>query len=238
MSTATVLLATAAGVVAASLVRRLGIMVDAQRQDDPVVVDRHRRRPPGRTAAVSLLVVVATVVGWGAAIATAACLAGGWVAQRRGRERRRRAERDVAVPDLVDLFSLAASAGLPVATALPVVAERSPPAVRSAMKAASAHLTLGGSTAKALHRLRGSLGPRAEPLLDALDVAARTGTPLRPALAAVAVAAHHQRASAAEEAARRLPVTLLFPLACCILPAAVLLALAPVLVVSLGSLSG
>ena len=96
----------------------------------------------------------------------------------------------------------------------------------------------GGSAAAALDQLRSTLGPRAGPLLDALDSAGRLGTPLAPALDAVSVAAHHQRSQAAEEAARRLPVTLLFPLAACILPAAVLLALVPVLVASLSSLAG
>lgn len=243
MTGAAPVLGLAAGAVVGIVVRRLQVDRSSQPREDHVEAGGRRPSlspppPPVRAVAVALVAVVALVVGSVAAVVVAGSLAGGWVLARRRGERRRRVERNVALPDLVDLFSLAASAGLPVATALSVVAERSPPVLRPAMIAAASRTARGGSIAEALDGLRGPLGPRAVPLIDALDAAARTGSPLRPTLAAVGAAAHHQRARAAEEAARRLPVTLLFPLACCTLPAAVLLALVPVLVVSLGSLSG
>lgn len=240
MSASGWLLAATAGLLTASAAHRHCAATPRRRPAKGRWTASIGRRPPAPVGpvAVCLLLVVALVVGPTVAAMVALGLGGWWVSVHRRAERRRRKDRDAAVPDLVDLFALAASAGLPVASALPVVAERAPPPVRAPMLAAVGRMSRGGSSADAIDQLRATLGPLAGPLLDAIDAAQRTGAPLRPTLAAVAVAAHEQRARAAEEAARRLPVTLLFPLACCTLPAAVLLALVPVLVASLGSLAG
>jgi tight adherence protein C len=144
--------------------------------------------------------------------------------------------RDGAIPDLVDLFAIAASAGLPVASALPLVAPRAPPALAASVNRAARHVTSGGALGEALADLRRDLGPDGHDLVRALEEGARTGTPLAPVLGAVASTARDRQARRAEERARRLPVTLLFPLVCCTLPAAVLLALVPILVSSIGSL--
>jgi tight adherence protein C len=234
------MLALSSGGVAAAAAHRLvrTVRPPPGRAGAPTVaaVPSGRQLPRGPILVVAL-VLSAVVLGAVPTVGSGCALAGSWVAVRRKAEIRRRRERDDAVPDLVDLFVLAASAGLPVATALPIVAARAPAPLAAALTRSVGRMGRGGSAAEALDELRAALGPRASPLLDALDSASRVGTPLAPALAAVAVAAHHQRSQAAEEAARRLPVTLLFPLACCILPAAMLLALVPVLVASLGSLA-
>jgi pilus assembly protein TadC len=81
------------------------------------------------------------------------------------------------------------------------------------------------------------VGPAARPLLDALLQHDRYGTPLLPALERVAIEARARRRRRAEEAARRLPVVLLFPLVLTTLPAFVLLTVVPLLAGSLGSLS-
>lgn len=229
-----------AGVVGAVTAQRLCLALSGR---PPSISDRGfsaapaRRRPP--TGPVLLVALAsATAIGITTAVMVAVAMAAGWIALRHRAEARQRQERDGAVPELVDLFVLAATAGLPVASALPIVGERAPLPVRPVMADAIGRMALGGSAAHTLDQLRAALGPPAGPLLDALDSAARLGTPLGPALTAVSIAAHQHRSQAAEEAARRLPVTLLFPLAACILPAAVLLAVVPVLVASLGSLAG
>ena len=80
------------------------------------------------------------------------------------------------------------------------------------------------------------LGPSGHDLVRTLADGARTGTPLLPGLRVVATTARDRRVRRAEERARQLPVSMLFPLAACVLPAALLLAVVPVLVASLASL--
>jgi Flp pilus assembly protein TadB len=158
-------------------------------------------------------------------------------AARRLRSRRRAAAVASAVPDLVDLFLVAASAGRPVAGSLAVVAPRAPPAVASAVRLAAGRLRRGQRLAECLGQLGDQLGPSATPLTDALRQAALTGAPLVPLLEGVAAAARDRRRRRSQEVARRLPVTMLLPLVACILPAAILLAVVPVLLVSVSSLA-
>lgn len=156
---------------------------------------------------------------------------------RRVDARRRAAATSSAVPDLVDLFLVAASAGRPVAGSLLVVASRAPPAVAPALRSARDRFRRGQALVECLGQLGAELGPAGEPLTGALQQAAATGAPLVPLLEGVAAAARDARRRRAQEVARRLPVTMLLPLVACILPAAILLAVVPVLLVSVASLS-
>ncbi len=62
------------------------------------------------------------------------------------------------------------------------------------------------------------------------------GDPLVPVLDRLSVEARMVRRRQAEEAARRLPVQLLFPLVLCVLPAFVLLAVVPLLLAAVPQL--
>jgi tight adherence protein C len=66
--------------------------------------------------------------------------------------------------------------------------------------------------------------------------AERYGTPLLPGLDRLAVDARLDRRRRAEEAARRVPVKLLFPLVLCVLPAFGLLTMTPLLAGALDAL--
>ena len=94
----------------------------------------------------------------------------------------------------------------------------------------------GQSTAEALGIVGDRLGSAVVPLVAALTAGDRMGNPLRSALAELGVQARLDRRRRAEEAARRLPVTLLFPLVCCTLPAFGLLTVVPLVVGSLRAL--
>lgn len=150
--------------------------------------------------------------------------------------RRSQAAVAASVPDLVDLFVVSASAGQPVAGSLAVVAPRAPAAVAPAVSGAHGRFRRGLPLDECLTGLGEDLGPDGVPLTDALRQAASTGVPLVPLLSGVAASARDARRRRAQEVARRLPVTMLFPLVACILPAAVALAVVPVLLVSVASL--
>jgi Flp pilus assembly protein TadB len=140
------------------------------------------------------------------------------------------------IPDVVDLLALTTVAGLPAGAAIVAIGDRPGGPLGEAMARAAGRLGRGASTADALDALR-AVGPAARPLLDALLQHDRYGIPLLPALERVAIEARARRRRCAEEAARRLPVVLLFPLVLTTLPAFVLLTVVPLLAGSLGSLS-
>jgi tight adherence protein C len=140
------------------------------------------------------------------------------------------------LPDVVDLLALTTAAGLPVSAALAAIGDRPGGPLGEAMARAAAHVRHGGTTAEALSVLAGA-GPPARALVDALAQHDRYGSPLLPALERVGIEARARRRRQAEEAARRLPVTLLFPLVLTTFPAFVLLTVVPLLAGSLGSLS-
>ncbi|MCU1358009.1 MAG: pilus assembly protein [Acidimicrobiales bacterium] len=209
-----------------------------------VPVGRFAVRPPSarsvRQQFVVVLLAVAVVSGIAAgppgSLLSVLAVVGARLAivrSQRGRAVRRRAD---DLPELIDLFVLAASAGLPVGSALSLIAARAPPALASALGRSAAATRHGASVDDALLGLDRDLGAAGHELVSALRDAVRTGSPLLPMLREVSATARDRRRRQAEERIRRLPVTMLFPLACCILPAAVLLALVPVLVASLGSL--
>jgi len=176
--------------------------------------------------------------GWSGGLAVGVLGALAWVGHARVAPRARAAAVADAMPELADLFVIAAGAGHPVAGALDVVAPRSPTPVRPALVSASMRLHRGRPLDECLAQLATELGPAVVPLTDVLRQAATSGASLGPPLTDVAASARDTRRRSAQEAARRLPVAMLLPLAGCILPAAVLLAVVPVVLVSLASLSG
>jgi tight adherence protein C len=154
---------------------------------------------------------------------------------------RRRARRQTSrvvdeLPDVVDLLRLTTSAGLPVSAAVSAIGGRPGGVVGVTLVRAAAQVAHGGTTADTLASLLDALGPPIRPLVDALADHDRYGTALAPALDRLAVETRLQRRRQAEEAARRLPVSLLFPLVLTVLPAYVLLTIVPLLVGSFSSL--
>lgn len=163
-----------------------------------------------------------------------------WWARRRLREQRaRRAHaRDVrrALPEVVDLFTLASTAGVSLPMAHPLVASCAPQPLRRALDAAHQAACAGQPRAGALVDHLGPLGDRAHALADVLADHLRYGVPLVPALERTSLELRLDRRRAAELEARRVPVRLLAPLVTCVLPAFALLTVVPLLAASLEAL--
>ena len=188
---------------------------------DPFVV--------GVSTAIALAVlVVAPPLAAPSAVAVPA------VAWARARRRRRAHEQALVaeLPFVVELFRLALGAGLGVHHAVAAVAARAPARLRPALEGVVARERLGEPLADALGRLL-DLGPGLRPMTVALVGAERDGAPAGPGLERAASEARLAHRRRAEEAARRLPVQLLFPLVGCILPAFGLLTVVPLLAASL-----
>ncbi len=141
--------------------------------------------------------------------------------------RRAGAARAAGLPDALDLLVVAGSAGLTSRQGLRLVAQRGPPVLRSAFADVVARLDAGAPLGEALPRLVESVGEPARSMVRTVLTAERDGVPIRSLLAHLADEARRRRRHELEAAARRLPVRLSFPLACCSLPAFVVLTVVP-----------
>jgi tight adherence protein C len=197
-----------------------------------LVPDARTRRWIGAGAAgvvayvvMPLLAPIAVVVAWALPV-------------RRARRRARAAIVAVrrSLPEAVDLLSLAVGAGLTVPLAVAAVGRRHHGPVGVELARAAQEIEGGRRCAAALHDAGARLGPDALPVIGALVASERYGAPLVDALARVAGEVRADQRRRAEEAARRVPVKLLFPLVLCVLPAFALLTVAPLLAGALGSL--
>lgn len=139
------------------------------------------------------------------------------------------------LPDVVDLLRLAVGSGMTVHLAIDAVSVRCDGVVGERLREVRRRILLGQRLHEALDALV-DLGDPAIGLTRALIASESDGAPLAPSLDQVAAEARLHRRRAAEEAARRLPVKLLFPLVACILPAFLLLTVVPLLGGALGSL--
>lgn len=162
-----------------------------------------------------------------------------WVAPavRAGRaERRRLAAFAADLPDVVDLLVLAVGAGLTVSLALAQVARRGSGPLAAELQRVVAEAGRGRRLADALDDLRGRAGEAVRPLVAALVASERYGAPLVAGLERLAEEVRRDRRRRAEEAARKVPVKLLFPLVACTLPAFGLLTVAPLIASAVRSL--
>jgi len=142
-------------------------------------------------------------------------------------ERRRLRALEAALPDTVDLLVLAVGAGCNVPLALAAAGRRGTGVLAAELRRVSADVERGRRLADALDDLPARAGEPTRALAGVLAGCERYGTPVLPALHRLADEVRLQRQRRAEAAARRVPVTLLFPLVLCILPAFALLTVAP-----------
>ncbi|MDE0615929.1 MAG: hypothetical protein F4124_02340 [Acidimicrobiia bacterium] len=186
----------------------------------------------GVAMAIVIAVAVHPVVGVGIGLLV-------WISphrQRARQQRRRQAEVLEELPEAVDLLRLAISSGLNIHQAVFAVGDRLGGPVGLGLAGASWRVRTGMRLADALETLPDSVGEPVRPLVRVLIDGDRYGTNLEPALEQLAADSRLLRRRRAEELARRLPLRLLLPLVFCILPAFILLTLAPVLAETLAIL--
>ena len=189
----------------------------------------------GRAMAVAAVVVATLAHPLLGALLAAAVLARRPLARRRAGKRTADGV-EAALPEVVDLLALVVGAGLTVPLALRAVMDHAPAGLRAALERVVAEAAAGCRLADALDDLPRWAGESTRPLSAALAASERYGTPLGPTLARLAEDARRRRVRRAEEAARRVPVLMLFPLVLCTLPAFALLTVAPLLADALRSL--
>ncbi len=193
-----------------------------------------RDRAVGAGLVAGALAVAVLPVWWAVPIGSAV----GGAVRRRGRsaERRRRTRLADDLPDVVDLFVLAAGSGGNVALSVAAVARFADGPLASALAAVDRACARGARLADELERLPESVGEPVRPLSSVLVGAERDGTPLVPQLEALAAELRAARRRRGEVAARQAPVKLLFPLVLCALPAFALLTVVPLVLATLRSL--
>ena len=171
------------------------------------------------------LVPVPGLVAWALPRATA---------RRDERRRLRRLEADL--PETVDLLTLAVGAGCNVALAVAAAGRRGTGPLAAELRRLSAEVSRGRRLADALDDLPTRAGEAVRPLAAALAGCERYGAPLVPTLELISAEVRRQGQRRAEEAARAVPVLLLFPLVLCILPAFALLTVGPLIAGALAEL--
>ncbi|HEV8682647.1 MAG TPA: type II secretion system F family protein [Actinomycetota bacterium] len=150
---------------------------------------------------------------------------------RRAAALRRRVAHDI--PNLLDLVSICVTAGLSPPIALERAAESTRGPLRDWLERARREVALGGSWRTALRGAADRLDLQdMRRLALALERGQRLGAPLADQLRRLAREVRNERRARAEERARRAPVLMLFPLVFLILPAFVLAAVIPAVVVA------
>ena len=146
----------------------------------------------------------------------------------RGRTRRRhRADRlRRALPDTLDVMSLAIRAGLVPAEALTTAYETSAEPLDEILRSGLTRLRRGGAWDEVVAQLGRDLGPDARGL--ELLLGGEGGAPLADGIDRLAAELRDRRRREVQRRAQRLPVTVLAPLVSCVLPAFLLITIVPV----------
>lgn len=195
--------------------------------------------PPDETlvgAAAPLCMVAAVWLGAAGGLLALLVTVAAVATRRRGRRRDRVLHIERHLPEVIDLLGLVVGAGRPTVSALAEISPRVVEPFCSELAAVARRTSAGEPFVESVRRLRESLGPSVSPVVYAVTAAEVDGAPLQPALARAADEAHRRRRVRAEEAARRVPVLMLFPLVFCILPAFCLLTIVPLLIGTLSDL--
>lgn len=152
-----------------------------------------------------------------------------WAAVRRRRRLDEAAALVRTLPEVVDLLALGLGSGGSIPMAIRLVGRRPLGALAEAFTLATDDLEGGHLLAEALERRLAPLGEPVRPLLRALVGADHYGSELQPTLVRLGDEARAARRRQSQAAAQRVPVRMLLPLVVTVLPAFILLTVAPTL---------
>lgn len=141
------------------------------------------------------------------------------------------------IPELIDVLLVLIRAGQSPAAAMAQLHYWAPDNLYKHLIQVHNRLIQGERFADVMKTLRDDLGSSSYPLCDILVSADRDGLPITSVLDQLAYHAHLERCRLQDINARQLPVRLLLPLTCCILPSFILLAMVPLVVNSLSAVS-
>jgi tight adherence protein C len=148
------------------------------------------------------------------------------VTARRRRRRRLQAE----LPAAIEVLRMGVASGLTLTEAIEVVAREVRDAAGEVFGQVAHRHRRGEALADALVSVATRVGDPAEAVLVLLATTHRSGAAVGDALGRIATRQRAALRRDAEARARRLPVALLLPLVCCVLPSFALLTIVPVLV--------
>jgi Flp pilus assembly protein TadB len=148
------------------------------------------------------------------------------------------AELQAALAPTIDLLAVVLGAGGTIADGVRVVAERGPEPVRPAFSHALRARDGGMVLADALPTLSAVLGRDYHSLTAVLVVGEEGGAPVGQLLERLADEADQARRRALAAGLARLPVTLIVPLVVCQLPAVIVGAVVPLIVLAVRQLRG
>ncbi len=168
----------------------------------------------------------------GCGFTTAAAL----LLRRRAVARRRIEDIERSVADVADLLIVVLGSGAGVIDGVRWVAERGPLPTRAAFVRVLERTAGGEPMVAALRVLPDELGAPYRAMVVALTAAVRDGTPTSALLLRLGDEARASRRREIERTARSLPVHLLFPLVMCSLPAVVVGAVLPLVLVAIDRL--
>lgn len=194
---------------------------------------------PAAARRVGLLAAAATLAAVALPPLAPAVVLGGWAGPRlqaRREQRRRLARLEAGMPEIVDLLVLAVGAGANVSHAVAAAGRRGTGPLAAELAQVTEEVRRGARIADALDAVPSRAGEATRPLAAALAACDRYGAPLGPTLERLGDDVRRRRQRRAEEAARKVPVVLLFPLVLCILPAFALLTVAPLVAGALRAL--
>ncbi len=185
-----------------------------------------------------LWVIGAGLVGWllhpVVAVVGVACLAGGSRWKARVDRANQTTKKLLALPGTLDLLAVVLGAGGTISSGIRMVAQRGDNTVSPVFQQLMTSREAGQSLVMVLHGLPEQLGEPYRPLARALIATERDGAPIASLLVRLADEAEANRRRASEAKAKQLTIQLLFPLVVCFLPAVLLGAVLPLVIVAAG----